>query len=58
MSIIFKMEVERLQGLLDQTPKDAPEYAEYEAELKHVEKLMSEYKPSEVKGGVCVSCEG
>ena len=54
MSIVLKQEVERLQSVVSADPTDE----KAQADLKRMEEALANYKPAEVIGGACVSCEG
>lgn len=54
MSIVLKQEIERLQAEL----KNDPDNAVLRQQLLKVEEDLENYKPAQVIGSVCESCEG
>lgn len=58
MSIILKQEVERLEKLVSMTKPGTVEYSRYKVELSKVKESLKNYKPAQVIGSVCESCEG
>lgn len=54
MSVFIKQEIERLEALL----KEDPNNTETIEQLEKMQTALANYKPAEVAGGTCVSCEG